>query len=253
MKEQIAGVSTEYQRIGKGPVLFFLHGWRCDWQIWSPLIQPLSQKYQLILVDLPAFGKSQEPAAVWNTSDFAVWLDEAIKTLSPNSPITLIGHSFGGKVAVQYLYQFPQNAVQQLVLFDSAGIPAPLSSQQQLQQIVFSFIPSFMKKAFGQRMKRKLLQRIGSATDHLDSTPLQRAILRRTIRESVATFLPQISLPTLVIWGKDDVDTPIDQARQFAALLPAAQLELLDNAGHFSFVDQTAQVLELLEEFLRTP
>lgn len=237
--------------MGTGPVLFFLHGWRCDWQIWSPLIQPLSEKYQLILLDLPAFGKSQEPASVWGTAEYAVWLDEAIKKLAKDKSVTLICHSFGGKVAVQYLYQFPKNAVSQLVLFDSAGLPAPLSARQQLQESVLSVIPSFIKNIFGQKTKRKLLTKIGSATDHLDSTEMQRAILRKTIRHSVATYLPQISLRTLLVWGKNDADTPIDQARQFAALLPVAQLEIVDDAGHFPFIDQTAKVLELLKNFLQ--
>lgn len=251
MKIRIGDLNTEYQLMGKGPLLVLLHGWGCDWQIWAPLIQPLSRKWQLLLLDLPAFGQSDNPTQGWVTKDYAQWLHDVLEKLAPKGVDALIGHSFGGKVAVNFLHYFPTANVKKLVLIASSGLPPELTSKQQFQQFVLGLIPGPLKKLVSVEKRQRILNKVGSSTDHLHSTEAQRAILRATIRESIATYLPQIVQPTLLIWGEKDADTPIDQAQQIVALLPVAELHILPAAGHFVFIDDTTETLRIIEPFLK--
>jgi pimeloyl-ACP methyl ester carboxylesterase len=79
MQIECTGVQTHYQQIGTGTPLILLHGWGGSWESWHPIITQLSNDFQLIIPDLPAFGKSAEPLTVWDSADYANWLTNTLK------------------------------------------------------------------------------------------------------------------------------------------------------------------------------
>lgn len=245
----IKGVKTHYQLIGQGQPLVMLHGWGCDWQIWYPLIQSLSTHYQLIIPDLPAFGQSEAAAAIWNTTDYVKWFEEFIKATLDTKPFMLMGHSFGGKIGAVYASQQPAQ-LQKLILVGSSGLPDPLPPHRALQQTVLGLIPTQLKNAIPAAFKYKVLNSTGSATDHFHSNPTQRQILRQIVRENIAHYLPNLTVPTLLLWGKNDPETPLNQGRRFAELTPHSTLVLLEKSGHFPFIDETETFVTQLESFL---
>jgi pimeloyl-ACP methyl ester carboxylesterase len=243
------GIKTQYQVIGQGPILVLLHGWGCDWQIWYPIIQELSKEFQLIIPDLPAFGQSANPNRVWITEDYTSWLSDFLNVVIKTKSFTLVGHSFGGKISVLYASQKKLPQPQKLIIIDSAGIPDILSSNKKLQQRLLGFIPEPLKDAVPSQLKRYLLRLSGSAEDHFNSTPTQRQILRKTIRENLSNELPNIKIPTLLIWGAKDVDTPIHHAYQFHKGIKASKLEILASSGHFPFIDDPTTFIKITTNF----
>lgn len=242
-------ITTSYQRIGRGPILVMLHGWGCDWQIFASVIPELSNHFQLLIPDLPAFGQSHTPTEVWDSHDYAKWLADFLAQTVGKKHFSLFGHSHGGKVAALYVAagEGPQPA--RLVLCDSSGIPASLSLRKRVQQKVLKFIPSTLKQKLPAVLRQRLLKISGSATDHFYSTPAQKQILVKVVREDIRPSLSQIYLPTLILWGEDDLETPLSDSKQFNSLLPSSELSPFEGAGHFPFIDQPTHFVRELISF----
>lgn len=255
MRLNAAGVSTHYQRIGQGPRVVLLHGWGCDWQIWSPVITTLSEDFQLLIPDLPAFGQSDEPATTWNSRDYATWLADFIAQTSDDQPVAVVGHSFGGKIAAlaaadQTSTQPAISNLTQLVLVDASGLPDPVSIPRQLQKTALGLIPPAIKNAIPYRLKLQLLAKTGNSTDFALSSPAQRRVFQEIYQENIGAQLKNITIPTLLLWGKNDLDTPLHQGQHFAQLIPQSQLVVFDRSGHFPFVDQPTEFVASLQQFI---
>jgi len=243
------GVRTQYQRIGIGPNLVLLHGWGGDWQSWYSVIPALSDHFQVIIPDIPVFGTSENPPETWTSHDYAVWLQDFIHAVLPNEKFSLAGHSFGGKIASIFASRHPA-MLQKLILVDAAGLPDELSVIKKAQHRLLRKVPDSLKEKIPFSLKKKLLAITNSASDHLHSNPAQRRILANIIREYIRSDLERITVPTLLLWGENDLDTPVSQAKKFATFIPHARLEILPGAGHFSFQDQTNLFISELEKFL---
>lgn len=238
-------VPTFYQDMGTGQPVVFLHGWGQDWQSWYPIIQALSEKYRLILVDLPGFGKSQSSQIHnWVLADYARWLDEFCKLVVDKKKYTVVGHSFGGKVAAYWAGSTQPANLCQLILVAASGFPDEMTTQTKLGHGVVKIIPEPIKQAMPHRFKTKVLGWLGLSTDHLNSTPTQRQVLRKTLHVDVSAQLRQIKNPTTLIWGRDDEITPLREANRYQQLLPSAEMKIINQAGHFVFVDQPHQFVK---------
>lgn len=245
-----SGVKTQFQRLGHGPTLVLLHGWGCDWQIWSPVISELSKEFRLIIPDLPAFGQSEAPPEPWVSEQYVDWLHNFLSAELGSDSFSIVGHSFGGKLAALLAATHPQVGVRKLILVDSSGLPIALSPIKVLQKNMLSLIPESVKGVVPARLKYQFLKMSGSATDHFQSTDQQRLIFKRIYQEDISRQLPKITLPTLIIWGAEDTDTPPAQAVRFQELIPGSDLVILDSAGHFPFIDQPQQCITLIKNFV---
>lgn len=251
MKLQLLGTTTHYQQIGTGLPLVLLHGWGCDWQIWSPVISPLSEKYQLIIPDLPVLGQSSLPSDdVWDSFQYSTWLNELLNQLIPNTPFILAGHSFGGKIASIYAAEYPSELLKGLIIIDSAGLPVKLSPKEQFTQSLAQLIPQSVKKTVGSKIKKLLLNQLNIATDYQQANEQQQAVLRKIVREDISHELAQISLPSLVVWGKEDQTTPLEKGELFAELLSDATLKVFDKSGHYPFIDESELFVETVNEYI---
>jgi pimeloyl-ACP methyl ester carboxylesterase len=244
----VAGTTTHYEQMGSGPTLVFLHGWGQDWQCWSPLIGQLSEQFTLVLVDLPGFGSSDCHGQVWNSYQYAEWLKKLITQLGL-SPLALIGHSFGGKIAALCTQAYP-DSTRQLVLIGAAGIPDPLSPTTTIKQTLISLVPEVIKNALPHQLKTRVLGSLNLSTDNLNSQPHQKKIARLIVQENIANELKKIQVPTLLIWGADDTETPVHQAQQFHQLILGSKLVIIPEADHFVFQAQPTTVLHELHQFL---
>jgi len=242
-------ISTHYQRLGKGPILVMLHGWGCDWQIFAPIIHLLSENFQLVIPDLPAFGQSHAPTQAWDTKDYSAWLTDFLTQVIGNKPYSLLGHSYGGKVAALYVATGQGPQPQQLLLCDASGIPTPLSLTKRVQQKILGLIPKNLKQRLPTKIRHQLLTLSGSSTDHFYSSPMQQQILRTVVSEDLRPILPQIQVPTLLLWGEVDLDTPLSHAQQFESLIPGAELATFAGVGHFPFIDQPTRFIAEVTSF----
>lgn len=248
--------TTFYQSISSGKPLVLLHGWGCDWQIWSNQIRELSKKYKLIIPDLPGFGKSEIlDKKVWNSADYAEWLDEFLSLLKIlELPYALAGHSFGGKISALYESKHNNQNLKMLILIDSAGLPNELEYSHKFVSSLIEKTPKAFKKLVNTNLKKKILSNLNLSTDHLFSNDIQKKILEKVVNENISKVLQEISKPTLVIWGKNDLDTPLDQGRMFNKLIAESHLKIFDQSGHFPFIDESNEFNTLvtteLEKYL---
>ena len=219
----------------------FLHGWGADSSIFRGVISLLPKNnWRYVLVDFAGFGKSGEPNKVYSVGDYAEELNQLMKNLNINSAI-MVGHSFGGRVAI-VLSSRHKELVEKLVLVDSAGLIMN-------RGVVYKFkIWKYKLKKF---LMRKGVLKLNLTNDgSSDFKALKSDIMRKTfinvVNEDLSNYARQINIETILIWGKNDKDTPINMAKKFNRLIDKSRLYVLENAGHYCFLDKTEDFVYIL-------
>jgi pimeloyl-ACP methyl ester carboxylesterase len=226
--------------------VIFLHGWRSNSQIWLPVLKLLKHPdWQIYALDLPGFGRSQLPDAAWDVSDYA----EVLKGLIERFRLTdvcVIGHSFGGNVAVKAAELFPE-FVQQLVLVNSSGIRV---NSWKVRAIFF--LAKIFKPAFALPLLKSLRPRIYhilGADDYL-ATPELKSTFLNVMQEDLSQSLAEITQRTLIVWGAQDRETPLALGQEFARLIPRSHLVVMQKVGHFSFLDKPEEFVRIISKFI---
>ncbi len=232
----------------KKPHVFILHGWAINQQNdvkWYPFIN-LLQKNDILATFLGIPGLSSPLNEVWALQDFVDWLK---KQLPKQDKVILLGHSFGGQIAIRFTAQNP-DMVEKLILIDSAGI-RDHAFFPTVKRKVFWVAAKVGKVLFNVQWAKKLLYKIARERDYNNAPPLLKRSMSLILDDEVIDDLPKISCPTLLIWGENDTVTPIKLAYQKMNLLPAARLKVISQARHAPQFTHTKQVVECVSLFLR--
>jgi pimeloyl-ACP methyl ester carboxylesterase len=251
MKTTIKNTTTNYQKIGTGYPLILLHGWGCDWQIWSTVIGDLSDHFQLIIPDLPLFGESDTNGQVWDSFQYAQWLEAFIEDVIPGVPHMIAGHSFGGKIGAVYAAEYKPELLQGLIIIDASGLPEKLTTKEEVTQTVAQLIPQPIKKMIGKKVKQKVLSGMNVATDYQQASDLQQEVLKKIVREDISRQLSQLDVPALVTWGKNDDTTPLEKGELFAELIEGSQLVVFEQSGHYPFIDESKLFAATIIDFIQ--
>lgn len=240
---------TYYEQGNGTAPLIFLHGWRSEAAVWLPLFKSLYKiPYTLYAVDLPGFGKSETPKKPFILEDYADVVQEFVsKVIGQTSKVTLVGHSFGARVAIKCAATHPE-LIEKLVLVDSGGARMK-SEKRKALKIVAKLAKLFFKPGFMQPLRKKIYERLG-ATDYVATPELQQTFLN-IINEDLTPLFPKITAPTLIVWGEKDEETPLSYARIMHQTIPHSELVILPNAGHFSFLDNPEKFVQALTEFIK--
>ena len=252
MQVKIQNWNIDYEVNGEGNPIILLHGWLCDRETMRPIANSLSQNFKVYLVDIVGFGKSDLPEHPLNTNDFGDFLAEFIKQLNIKNPI-LIGHSNGGRMII--------NAVgrgiiepRKIVLMDSAGLVPKRKLKYYVKVGIFKVGKAFLNKlpdvGSMKRFKETLMNHVGSA-DYKASAPVLRETMKTILNEDMSQLLPNIKVPTLLIWGTNDKDTPISDAKKMENLIPDSGLVEYKNSGHFSYLENLQNCNAVLNEFFK--
>ena len=239
MKIKVKNTLVNYIQYGEGKDIILLHGWGQNIEMMKPIGDNLAGNFRITIIDFPGFGESEEPSEDWNISDYANMLELLVKELKIKKPIVM-GHSFGGRVAIRYS---ANNPIEKLVLFGSPCVR--LQQKQPLKVRVLKKLKTLpgMDK-FGEFMKKY----IGSR-DYKAASPMMRQILVTTVNEDLSTYASQIEEPTLLIWGDNDTEAPIEEARMLEKIMPDAALIVLPGT-HYAYLENLGQVLNILHSFL---
>ncbi len=221
-----------------------LHGWRSEAAVWfNAARQLVEQGYQVLALDLPGFGESQNPPANFALNDYAAVLAKLLENLELPR-VALVGHSFGARVALKTAVQRPE-LVERLVLVASGG-------WRPKQRLGWQLLAKIVKPVFSlpvlRSARRKIYQLLG-AEDYL-ARPELRQVFLNILKEDTLELAASVSQPTLVIWGEKDSTVPVSFGQQLQQKIKDAQLEVLPTAGHFVFLDKPGEFLQSLITFL---
>lgn len=253
----LRGLRVHYTVQGSGPALVLMHGWGCNSSTVASIADVAAESHTVYSLDLPGFGLkgvvevlSEEPKDVWGTFEYAQLLGDFIQALGLDKP-ALIGHSYGGRVAIAYAAEHP---VSKLVLVDSAGLKKKLSLWKWLKIRAFKCAKWLAPKLCGKERGARFIEwwrgRGGSA-DYKSSTPMMRQIMARSVNEDLRDLMPKVKAPTLLVWGTNDDATPLSDAKLMERLIPDAGLVEVQGAGHYSFLDNPTLFAAVLRSFLK--
>jgi len=247
-KVEILGLNVHYKTLGEGSDVLLLHGWGCNTETFLGVQTQLAKKYRVTSIDFPGFGQSDEPKEVWGVEQYTQLTEQLIQKLNLIDPV-LIGHSFGGRVSI--LLSSRNNNIKKVILTDAAGVK-PNSTKISMGKI-FGKVKSLTSKVLGEKLTNKLVspiaKKMGSA-DYNAASPMMKEIIKKVVDQDLQEFMPKISASTLLIWGSNDTATPLEDAKIMESLIPDAGLVVINGAGHFSFLEQPAFYLSVVENFL---
>ncbi len=268
------GHRRAFLRAGHGPVLLLIHGIGDSSQTWTDVIGRLAEDYTVIAPDLLGHGASDKPRADYSLGGFANGMRDLLVLLGVDSA-TVVGHSLGGGIALQFAYQYPE-LVERLVLVASGGlgdevnpvlrVAALPGASMAISASVHAPIRVPVLAASRQLARLGLLERsdveeVADIWKALRDRDTRRAFLR-TLRSVVDVRGQSITsrdrlyltaaLPTLLVWGGRDPMLPVRHARATAAALPAAHLEVLDKAGHLPHRSDPERFVAVVRAFMRS-
>ena len=236
MIKKIKDIDINYVQYGTGKDVVLLHGWGQNIQMMDPLGK-LLKNCRITMLDLPGFGRSMEPSFAYNISDYASLLHEFLKELKIDNPI-LIGHSFGGRIAIYYASTYP---VSKLVLF---GSPFIKRENDSLKLKVFK---SLKKIKFLNNLAEVMKNHLGSE-DYKNASGVMRQILVNTVNTDLSSNASKITCPTLLIWGNNDEAVPVSEAKKLESLIDDSALIVL-NGTHYCYLENLNHISCILENF----
>ncbi len=259
---------------GSGPAILLLHGLGCDHHTWDPVIDSLAKSYTVVAPDLLGHGSSDKPRADYSVGGYANAMRDLLALLGIDK-VTVVGHSLGGGVAMQFAYQYPQ-LCERLVLVAPGGFGPEVTSAIRVittpgfhQVTGLLTLPGLrhlgvagLRLAAKSRLPRtRDLDQVAEIFDSLRDVPT-RAALRHVVR-AVVDWRGQIitmsdraylagRIPTCVIWGDDDSVIPTRHAQVAEAVVPHAKVQMVPNAGHFPHRDHPQRFVSILRGFIRS-
>lgn len=238
MKINIQDVNINYVQYGKGKDILLLHGWGQNIEMMKPLGDNFSDRFRITILDFPGFGESEEPKEPWNIEKYSLMLEKFVEKVGIKKPIVM-GHSFGGRVAIRYS---SRNPIEKLVLFGSPciRIAEDLSLTVKILKKLKK-LPGL--NSFGEYMK----QYIGSR-DYKAASPIMRQTLVEVVNEDLSKYAREIEEPTLLIWGEYDTEAPVKDARELEKIMIDAALIVLPGT-HYAYLENLAQVVNILNNF----
>jgi pimeloyl-ACP methyl ester carboxylesterase len=265
---------------GEDPeVVVLLHGVAGSSSTWEPVIERLERaggRRLLLAPDLLGHGESAGPSGDFSMGAFANGLRDLLAALG-HRRVTVVGHSLGGGVAMQFAYQFPE-LCSRLVLVSSGGLGRGVSPTLRLASLpgagivvpilartgVLGLGVAALRAAAALPLRpadrvslREYARHAGSLSEraHADAfVDTIRGVIGPRGQRVTGTdrlYLTE-GLPTLVVWGRRDPIIPVGHAYRAASLMPGSRLEIFDHSGHFPHCDEPVRFAELLTAFCDT-
>ncbi len=249
MRTSIKGLEINYEVIGEGKPLLILHGWGSNSERWQKVGELLAKKgVKVIIPDLPGFGKSQSPSMAWGLDDYCDFIQEFVKLLNLEK-FYLLGHSFGGALAVKYSLKFPDK-IDKLFLVSAACFRRAAFREKLFYVIakifkIFSFLPGYQsfRKGFYKFIVRK--------SDYPYAEGVMKDIYLKIIKEDLSEILPEIQIPTIIIWGEKDDITKIKDACLINEKIKGSRLEIIPGANHDLNTKAPEELSESIKQFLK--
>lgn len=261
MNTEINGLNINYKEAGEGPLLVMLHGWGSNIELFAGVMSFAQKSYHVAAMDMPGFGKSDEPAEPMCVDDYVQFvIDFMAKVFPDEREVIFLGHSMGGRVIIKLAAGIEDGTIKvpftitKVILTDSAGIMPVRSKAQNKRTGIYKFYKKLLTntgiaKVFPGSIEA-LQKKFGSA-DYAAASPVMRQSLVKVVNEDLAPYMPKVKMPALLIWGDQDTATPLSDGQQMEKLMPEAGLAVIQGAGHYSFLDNPYLYNRILGSFLK--
>ena len=251
MIAEVNGLKIEYSVSGAGENVLLLHGWGCTKETFQCVADRLKKSMRVWALDFPGHGGSPEPPSNFGVDDYSD-LTAAFIRMNGIAGTHIICHSFGGRVAALLAAKHPE-LVGKIVFTDAAGIRPKRTIKYYYKIYKFKLLKRVARSRFLVRLfhidTEAKIKNAGSA-DYRALSSNMRGIFSRTVNQDLTRYYKDIKAPSLLIWGENDQDTPVSYAKIIEKAIPDAGLVVLQNAGHFSFLDSYATYMIIVENFL---
>ncbi len=258
MELEIDGYKIHYKYSGREDTdhtIVILQGWGTKLELYDGMAAALSDEYRVLQFDLPGFGASTEPREAWSVDDYTEFFLKLTEALGLKK-ISLIGHSFGGRIIIRMGERMPKNdlpfTIEKIALVDSAGI-VPEKSPEQLRKIRRykrwkKLADTKIAKTLFPDLVETWKSRQGSE-DYRNASPMMRQCLVKAVNQDLREYLPMIPVDTLLVWGDQDTATPLSDGQLMESLIPKAGLAVVKGAGHFCFAERPAVFNAILRAY----
>lgn len=238
---QYKNLNINYVRYGnkKNDTVVLLHGWGQNIQMMKPIGDNLKDK-DVIIIDLPGHGKSDEPKEVWSLDDFVEMIHELLLKEKVENPI-LIGHSFGGKISLIYASKYK---VKKLVLFGS-----PFKVKKNPNSLKVKILKKIKSLPGMEKIAEKAKKHMGSV-DYRNASPIMREILVKHVNTDITDLVKKIKCPTIIIWGTNDKAVDIADAYELESLIKDSAVIAYEGCTHYAYLERLVQTNNIINKFL---
>jgi pimeloyl-ACP methyl ester carboxylesterase len=270
----IHGHRVAYRLAGSGPPIILIHGITSSSVNWSTVGPMLARDYTVLAPDLVGHGQSAKPRGDYSMGAFASGIRDLTVALDLG-PATVVGHSLGGGVAMQFAYQFPERAVR-LALVDSGGLGGTVHGLLRAatlpgSELVLPLLAGPRVLKAGEAVGR-VLSRVGIRLG-TDAAEMARGHASLGDREARLAFVHTLrasidprgqrvratdrlylaaELPLLILWGARDRIIPVGHGRRAHEMVPGSRFEVFESAGHFPHLDEPERFVRTVRDWIET-
>lgn len=245
------------------PTLLCLHGWGGSKESFAELRKALQgTDIDILTPDLPGFGSEPEPPKVWGIDEYAQWVEEWLRKYAPHPSLSrrerefhLLGHSFGGQVAVKLAIR-GNLPIRHLFLAAPAAIRPRFSLRRTVGYIIAKSGRALLRLpglSSLQPLLRTLLYRLMRVHDYERASPLLQRIMLRITHQSLKSDLPRLAVPTDLFWGLSDRTTPVKKGILMQKLIPQSTLHTFPTTRHAVHRDRAREIAAVMKARMDIP
>ncbi len=246
-----------WYKTGSGKPLLILHGWGSSSAVMTPLAEKLGRLRTCYMIDFPGFGQSPEPSEPWAVDDYAGAVKAFTKEYFKDNSYDLLVHSYGGRVALKLLTSDEAKSIDKVIFTGAAGLKPKRKLSFYFKKYTaktlkfpFSLLPEASREKGLNRLRNTTLWKKLGSSDYQQLSGVMRETFVKSVTEYLDPLLAQIDHEVLLIWGRDDASTTLDQGERMDTGLKNSALIVIDGAGHYAFLDKPAHFTAIAESYL---
>ncbi|MEO9887844.1 MAG: alpha/beta hydrolase [Balneola sp.] len=248
-----------FEKIGSGKPLVILHGWGSSRRVMMPIARSLESIRTSYILDLPGFGDSPEPTRSWSIDDYTDAIESFISNTF-NEPVDLLVHSFGGRITLKLCArESGKKTVDKVLITGGAGMKPKRSLKFYFKKYLaktikapFLILPSALRDSALNKLRQTALWKSLGSGDYNQLSGVMRGTFVKSVTEHLEKCMSQIPHETFLLWGEDDDATPVYQGKRLEKGIKNAALVVIENAGHYAFLDRPKHFAVIAEAFFKS-